>query len=170
MRVIFKFRGLAAGLAIAAALASCASPGGGPGSSSAPAFAGPGMMGGAPFTQAQPGPGSPGFVAGTASTPRVVRILAGPQLRFSPSDVSIVEGETITFEVTTMGMATHEFKVGPLAAVLADSESAPEIADIGVMQTRELTYTFVGRGLFGFACHAPGHFEAGMQGTITVVR
>lgn len=48
--------------------------------------------------------------------------------------------------------------------------SAPEIADIGMMQTKTLTYTFSGPGPFGFACHVAGHFEAGMQGTITVLQ
>jgi uncharacterized cupredoxin-like copper-binding protein len=38
-----------------------------------------------------------------------------------------------------------------------------------MMQTGTLTYTFSGPGPFAFACHAPGHYEAGMTGTITVV-
>jgi uncharacterized cupredoxin-like copper-binding protein len=125
------------------------------------------MMGG---EYAQPAvPGAPRFVAGTASLPRVVRMVAGPGLRFAPADVRIVAGETITFEVTAMGPAVHEFKVGPVEDVVADSDAAPEIADIAMMQTRSLTYTFTGSGPFGFACHEPGHFEAGMSGTITVV-
>jgi uncharacterized cupredoxin-like copper-binding protein len=118
---------------------------------------------------ASAGPGSPGFVAGTAAGPRVVRIVAGPDLRFYPDAVSIVAGETITFEVTTMGMTVHEFMVGPAADVAADSEGTPEVADVGMMQTKSVTYTFTGSGPFSFACHAPGHFEAGMRGTIAVV-
>jgi uncharacterized cupredoxin-like copper-binding protein len=114
-------------------------------------------------------PGSSGFVAGTVAAPRVVRIVAGPDLRFYPDVVSIVAGETITFEVTTMGMAAHEFMVGPAADVAADKEGTPEVADIWMMQTRSLTYTFAGSGPSSFACHAPGHYEAGMRGTITVV-
>lgn len=38
-----------------------------------------------------------------------------------------------------------------------------------MMQTKSLTYTFAGPGPFAFACHAPGHFEAGMAGTIAVI-
>lgn len=109
------------------------------------------------------------FVAGTVAAPRVVRIIAGPGYRFFPSDVPIVAGETITFEVTAVGPTVHEFKVGPLDAVRADAEGVPEIAGIGMMQTASLTYTFTGPRPFGFACHEPGHFEAGMSGTITVV-
>lgn len=114
------------------------------------------------------GPGSSGFVAGTAATPRVVGIVAGSDLRFYPDVVSIVAGETVTFEVTTMGLAAHEFMVGPAADVAADTEGTPEVADIGMMQTKSVTYTFTGSGPFAFACHAPGHFEAGMKGTIAI--
>jgi uncharacterized cupredoxin-like copper-binding protein len=137
----------------------------------APWGVGPGgMMGfdGANFGSA-PDPGSPGFVAGTTSAPRIVRIIVGDGLRFSPDVVTVKQGETITFEVTTMGMASHEFMVGPAADVAADTPGTPEVADIAMMATKSLTYTFNGQGPFAFACHAPGHYEAGMKGTIVVL-
>ncbi len=118
---------------------------------------------------ASAGPGSAGFVAGTAAAPRIVRIAAGPDLRFYPDVVSVAMGETITFEVTTMGLTAHEFMVGPAADVAFDTEGTPEVADIEMMQTKSVTYTFTGSGPFAFACHAPGHFEAGMKGTIAIV-
>jgi len=128
-----------------------------------------GMMGGSWSGAASaPGPGDSGFVAGTQATPRVVQIVATPQLRLLPAVVTIRAGETITFEVTTMGPTVHEFMVGPAADVATDKAGTPEIADLGMMQTRSLTYTFTGPGPFAFACHAPGHYEAGMAGTIVV--
>jgi len=128
-----------------------------------------GMMGGSWSGRASaPGPGESGFVAGTPAAPRVVRIVATPQLRFLPDVVTIQAGETITFDVTTMGPTVHEFMVGPAADVAADKAGTPEVADIGMMQTRSVTYTFTGSGPFAFACHAPGHYEAGMTGTITI--
>ncbi len=135
---------------------------------------GPGMMGGAwngsTWTgSTAPGPGEAGFVAGTPSAPRVVRIVALPDLRFSPATVTVKAGETIEFQVTTMGPVTHEFMVGPAADVAADKDGTPEIADIGMMQTGTLTYSFSGPGPYAFACHAPGHYEAGMTGSIVVV-
>jgi uncharacterized cupredoxin-like copper-binding protein len=131
---------------------------------------GSGMMSGrSGFGPASVQPGSSGFVAGTVAAPRVVRVIAGPNLRFYPDVVRIVAGETITFEVTTMGLTTHEFMIGPAVAVAADTEGTPEVADIGMMQTKSVTYTFTGTGPFAFACHAPGHFEAGMSGTIAIV-
>jgi uncharacterized cupredoxin-like copper-binding protein len=159
---------VAAGLVVLVigAAAGMAGPGGTDGAN--PVWAGP-MMGGGPATGAQPDPGLPGFVAGTAASPRVVRIVATPQLRFVPDAVTVKQGETVTFEVTAMGPIIHEFMVGPAADVAADTPGTPEIADIGMMETRSVTYTFDGPGPYAFACHATGHYEAGMAGTITLV-
>lgn len=130
---------------------------------------GSGMMGGAwNGTASAPGPGEAGFVAGTPTSPRVVQVVATPQLRLLPAVVTVQAGETITFQVTTMGPVVHEFMVGPAADVAANKAGTPEIADLGMMQTRSLTYTFTGTGPFAYACHAPGHYEAGMSGTIVV--
>jgi plastocyanin len=131
---------------------------------------GPGsMIGRGPLSGTLPGPGSPGFVPGTAASPRVVQIVATPRLRFVPDAVIVKQGETVTFEVTSMSPIIHEFMVGPAADVAADKPGTPEIADIGMMETRSLTYTFDGPGPYAFACHATGHYEAGMLGTIAVV-
>ncbi len=131
---------------------------------------GTGMMGGAwGAGSTSPGPGEAGFVAGTPTAPRVVRVVATPALRFVPDTIRVQAGETISFDVTTMGPATHEFMLGPAADVAADKDGTPEIANLAMMQTASLTYTFSGSGPFAYACHAPGHYEAGMAGTIVVV-
>jgi uncharacterized cupredoxin-like copper-binding protein len=137
---------------------------------------GSGMMGGngsammgAWLASPAPQPGSTGFVSGTTTSPRIVRVLAGPGYTFSPSTITVARGETITFVVTTMGPLVHEFMVGPADAVAADQHGTPEVADIGMMQSKLLTYTFDGSGPYAYACHADGHYEAGMQGTISLV-
>jgi plastocyanin len=127
-----------------------------------------GMMGGL-GTGSAAQPGVSGFVAGTVASPRVIRVYAGPGYAFSPSSISVARGETVTFVVTTMGPTAHEFMVGPADAVAADAPGTPEVADIGMMQAKSLTYTFDGPGPYAFACHANGHYEAGMRGTIVVV-
>jgi plastocyanin len=162
---------VAAGIILMTAAAALGSGPGSPGGRADPWGFGPGGM--MSFGTANVGaaldPGSPGFVAGTTGTPRVVRIIASDTLRFFPDVVTVKAGETITFEITTMGMRSHEFMVGPAANVAADSAGTPEVADIAMMHTKSLTYTFTGPGPFAFACHARGHFEAGMAGTIAVV-
>ena len=116
-----------------------------------------------------PGPDDAGFVAGTVAAPRVIRVLAGPDYSFSPSSITVGRGETVTFVVTSMGPLVHEFMVGPAEAVAADDPGTPEVADIGMMDSKSLTYTFDGAGPFAFACHVDGHYEAGMRGVITLV-
>jgi plastocyanin len=149
---------------------------------------GPGMMGGFgggpgnrqgydgrpaatdyPRPSGSSGPSGASFVPGTADAPRLVYIQAGPGYAFSPSEITVTRGETVTFVVTTMGPEPHEFMVGPADAVAADREGTPEIADIGMMETRTLTYTFDGPGPFAFACHTAEHYESGMTGTIKLV-
>ena len=154
---------VAAGMEGVAAAAPGKMMGGGPGYGSG------GMMGGGPGYGSGPQPGTPGFVAGTTAAPRVVRVDAGPRYRFAPSRIRVVRGETITFVVTTMGPVVHEFIVGPADAVAADRAGTPEIAYIGMMQAKSLTYAFTGSGPYTFACHAAGHYQAGMRGTITLV-
>ena len=138
------------------------------GSGPAGMMSGGGMMSGAWRSANGPGPqpGASGFVAGTPAAPRVVRVLAGPGYTFSPSTIAVARGETITFRVTTMGPTVHEFMVGPADAVASDLAGTPEISDIGMMESKSLTYTFDGPGPYAFACHADGHYEAGMRGTI----
>ncbi len=137
---------------------------GGPGS-----IGGNGMMGPGLGSANGPQPGEPGFVAGTVASPRVIRIVEGPGYTIAPATIAVARGETVTFEVTAIGPVTHEFMVGPADAVAANQAGTPEIADIGMMETKALTYTFDGPGPYAYACHAPGHYEAGMRGTITVV-
>ena len=163
---------VAGGLVVVAIAATVRTPGAfAPVSAPGPVVPGAGgygrgpMMGGAPLASPQPGPGQLGFVAGTAAVPRVVQIVATPRLRFVPDTVTVKQGETITFQVTTMGPLVHEIMVGPSADVAADKPGTPEIADLGMMATDSVTYTFDGPGPYAFACHATGHFVAGMTGT-----
>ncbi len=110
-----------------------------------------------------------GFTPGTKDHPRVVVITATDQLMFTPMVISVAKGETVTFQVKNTGTIEHEFMIGPMADAFADKEGTPEIAGITGGITKSVTFTFDGAGPYAFACHATGHFEAGMKGTITLV-
>lgn len=116
-----------------------------------------------------PQPGETGFIAGTSASPRVIQVVAGPGYTFRPSTITVAQGETVTFLVTSMGPLVHEFMVGPADAVAANTPGTPEIADISMMTSKSLTFTFDGPGPYAFACHAEGHYEAGMRGSIVLV-
>lgn len=109
------------------------------------------------------------FTLGTVAAPRIVKLSADNLLNFTPGLVQAAVGETVTFQIHNTGLAVHEFMVGPLADAFADKKGTPEVADILPGKTGEVTVTFSGKGPFGFACHAPGHFEHGMAGYIQLV-
>jgi uncharacterized cupredoxin-like copper-binding protein len=100
-------------------------------------------------------------------------------MAFDPETISVEPGEVVTFEVTNTGEAVHEFFLGDSAM---QQEHAEEMADMDSDmahdepysirlepgETKQLTWRFADSGDVEFACHEPGHYEAGMHGQITV--
>ena len=112
-----------------------------------------------------------GSAAGTKSVPRIAPIAMTDALKFDPSTEAAAPGETVSFVIMNTGTVTHEFQVGPAAAVAAnkvDGKTVIEVADINGGHIVELTYTFPATGAYAFACHVTGHYEAGMKGTVTL--
>ena len=107
---------------------------------------------------------------GTPAHPRMVVIRMDDHLEFVPSEVSITPGETILFALPNVGTAlTHEFQVGPADRVAldqADGQIVVEVDKIEPLHVDYLIYTFGSVGPYAFACHEPGHYEAGMKGII----
>jgi uncharacterized cupredoxin-like copper-binding protein len=106
---------------------------------------------------------------GTTRVPRIAPITMTDALKFDPSTVPAAPGETVSFVLINSGAAMHEFQVGPETGVAADKvdgKTVVEIPEIDGDQIAELTYTFPATGAFAFACHLPGHYEAGMKGTV----
>jgi uncharacterized cupredoxin-like copper-binding protein len=121
-------------------------------------------------------PGQPGKAT------RTVKI-AALDGRFEPAALEVKLGETIRFVVTNKGQLDHDFTLGDTATQKAHrAEMAAMAAEGGNMQhhdanavyvkpaeTRELTWRFTRAGRLEFDCNVPGHYEAGMAGTISVV-
>jgi uncharacterized cupredoxin-like copper-binding protein len=115
------------------------------------------------------GPGAP--TVGTKDNPRVVSMNMDDSLKFMPDSVSVQKGETIRFVLTNSGKVVHEFQVG-----LADKVAADEVDNVTNVEKDELDegsthavdFTFDGPGPYAFACHEPGHYEAGMHGEIVI--
>ena len=99
-------------------------------------------------------------------------------MRFQPGVLTVKAGEPITFVVRNAGVVVHEFFVGSVAEQV---DHAAEMADGGIShghdnalsvapgQTGSLTMTFATAGSLLVGCHEPGHYEAGMAGTLTIV-
>jgi uncharacterized cupredoxin-like copper-binding protein len=120
--------------------------------------------------------------------PRFVAVSMTDDMRFVPDTITVAVGETIALEVTNDGQLTHEFIVGDAAVQEAHAIEMAEIAadpsavtggghghdaeDGGVTvlpgTTAVREYTFDAPATLLIGCHEPGHYEAGMVGTIVV--
>lgn len=126
---------------------------------------------------------------------RVITIKAGDMF-FDPKTIAVQVGETVKFVVTNEGKVTHEFSLGDKAeqaehektmqAMQHMSMPGMTIQDMGGMQgmsmmgsdpnsitlavgqTGSLIWTFTHAGTVEYGCHEPGHFVAGMVGTLTI--
>jgi uncharacterized cupredoxin-like copper-binding protein len=122
--------------------------------------------------------GALGEAADAADADRTVRITANDQLKFSPDTLEVKVGETITFEIENTGAVDHEFVLGSVAwqeqheaemqAGGMEMGEEPNELKAPAGETVSLTWRFAEAGTTEYGCHEPGHFAAGMVGTITV--
>jgi uncharacterized cupredoxin-like copper-binding protein len=119
--------------------------------------------------------------------PRFIDISMTDAMRFVPATINVAVGEAVVFQVTNDGLAVHEFTVGDAAVQNAHAaemaaakpgttghsheggdahEETGVTVQPGASAVRE--YTFATAGTLFIGCHEPGHFAAGMVGTIVV--
>jgi uncharacterized cupredoxin-like copper-binding protein len=109
---------------------------------------------------------------------RTIDIRMTDDMRFDPSKISVKAGETIRFVHRNAGKLMHEMVIGTRADLVAHAENMrkhpgmdhdePWIAHVAPGKRGEIVWHFNRAGEFEFACLIPGHFEAGMRGTISV--
>jgi len=134
--------------------------------------------------------GTPGLLA---NADRVIEV-SMTEMKYEPSNIEVMEGETITFVVRNDGEFVHEFNLGTesmwqghmdemttmmeTGMMTADTVNHHKMMKAGMMhddansvllepgQTAKVTWTFGKETEIGFACNVPGHREAGMVGEI----
>jgi uncharacterized cupredoxin-like copper-binding protein len=109
---------------------------------------------------------------------RTVAVTLSDDMRFQPDHLTVRTGETVRFVVRNAGKVPHEMVLGTDASLREHAAMMRLSADMahddpgGVMvepgRQRELVWTFDRPGRFAFACLVPGHFEAGMRGSVVV--
>jgi uncharacterized cupredoxin-like copper-binding protein len=106
---------------------------------------------------------APGAATPSASNTDVAITLQ--DFTITPSATTFKVGVPYTFTITNDGKAQHELVIEkatdvdvPLQA--SGHEAEAEAIDPGTVKT--LQWTFTEPGEYQFACHVPGHFEAGM--------
>lgn len=102
----------------------------------------------------------------------------GRKMLFTPSHITVRKGEQVRFVLSNDGTEKHEFvlatvaenrKHGELMKKYPKMEHAdPNARQLTPYTAGEILWRFTKAGTFEFACLIPGHYEAGMHGTITV--
>lgn len=138
------------------------------------------------------GPGSPGhghdhlaFSAGEPGNPKrksrtvEITMLEGDgKMLFKPNRIEVKRGEQLRFVLKNAGELKHEFVLATPEENKAHAiemqknpdmeHDDPNAKDVAPKKSGELLWRFTKRGEFEFACLIPGHFEAGMRGTVIV--
>ena len=113
---------------------------------------------------------------------RSIEVRMDDQMRFTPSNIEIKQGETIRFVVHNAGQTTHEMVLGSDTEIRDHAEFMKQNAnhdmnhdhDTGIAisvppgEKGELVVQFKEATTLQMACLIPGHYDAGMRGTIQV--
>jgi uncharacterized cupredoxin-like copper-binding protein len=99
-------------------------------------------------------------------------------MRFTPDRLEVKQGETVKFVVHNRGKLMHEMVLGTEAELRRHAEmmkkhpgmehEEPYMAHVSPGKQETLAWTFTRPGTFMYGCLIPGHWEAGMKGTIVV--
>ncbi|MGE0060479.1 MAG: plastocyanin/azurin family copper-binding protein [Xanthobacteraceae bacterium] len=122
--------------------------------------------------------GEPGDPAKPSRTVKVIMREDGKKMLFEPNSIAVRKGEQIRFVLDNAGAKDHEFV---LATVTENKKHAemmkkhphmehddPNAKQLAASLSGEVLWKFTKTGTFEFACLIPGHYEAGMRGSITV--
>jgi uncharacterized cupredoxin-like copper-binding protein len=109
---------------------------------------------------------------------RTIRVDMADNMRFTPANLEVKQGDTVRFVVKNSGKQLHEMVLGSLDELRAHAElmrkhpgmehDEPYMAHVAPGKTAELVWQFTKAGEFHYGCLVAGHFEAGMVGRIRV--
>lgn len=109
---------------------------------------------------------------------RTIAVKLRDDMRFDPGAIKVKQGQTIRFRIANTGQVDHEFVLGDMADIQEHADmmkqmpgmthSDPNMIRVAPGKSGELIWAFTKPGKFFYACLVPGHWEAGMQGTVEV--
>ena len=109
-----------------------------------------------------------------------VTVTLSDDMRFTPANWQATSGETVRIQLVNAGKVRHEFIIGTEVELQAHAEEmkkpntghnhhASNAVSVAAGATGELVWTFTDAGVLQIACFEPGHFEAGMRGSVSVL-
>jgi uncharacterized cupredoxin-like copper-binding protein len=109
---------------------------------------------------------------------RVVRVDMSDAMRYFPDQIRVKRGDTVRFIVHNSGNLPHEMVLGTMEdlkkhAALMKQNDEHDHDDANATQVEpgangRIVWQFTKAGEFYYGCLVPGHFDAGMIGTIVV--
>ena len=119
-------------------------------------------------------------IAGDAkSVKHEITLAMDDNMRFTPSAITVKQGDSVRFTVKNQGKQLHEMVIGTKKELDAHAalmmkfptmeHDEPYMAHVAAGKSQELIWTFNRAGDFEFACLIAGHYQAGMVGKITVL-
>lgn len=120
----------------------------------------------------------PWGIAGDARRARTIAMHMSDAMRFTPDRIEVRQGETVRLVLRNAGHVLHELVIGTReelqehAALMKKfpgmEHDEPYMSHVAAGRKGEIVWNFNRPGTFEFACLIPGHYEAGMTGTIVV--
>ncbi len=125
-----------------------------------------------------------GIAGDPARVTRTITIDMTDDMRYAPAAIDVKQGDTVRFIAANKGATMHELVLGTKAdiekhakamksAPVSDAHAhhvhaSPSMVHLEAGKSGEIVWRFNRAGTFEYACLLPGHYEAGMKGTITV--
>jgi uncharacterized cupredoxin-like copper-binding protein len=109
---------------------------------------------------------------------RTVTVEMSDNMRFTPSEIQVKQGETVRFMIKNIGQVKHELSLGTQKELMEHLEQMkkfpemehdePSMVSLAPSKQGEIVWQFTTTRTVNFACLMPGHYEAGMKGAIMV--
>jgi uncharacterized cupredoxin-like copper-binding protein len=122
--------------------------------------------------------GEPGDPKKPARIVEVVMRESDGKMTFVPNRIEVRRGEQIRFMLRNAGELEHEFVLATKQENRKHAEEMrknpdmehddPNMAKVAPKKSGDIVWRFTKAGTFEFGCLIPGHYEAGMFGTVIV--
>lgn len=110
---------------------------------------------------------------------RTVVVQLQDAMRFQPAEIEVKQGEVVTLELRNTGVVKHELVLADSTQELMEHAQAMMTQpDAPMTEPNQImvkpgavvrsTWRFVKPGRYPFGCTVPGHYPAGMHGTLVV--
>jgi len=109
---------------------------------------------------------------------KIIEIGMSDDMRFTPNMITVKKGDVVMFKHKNHGKIMHEFVLGTPKSLDQHAEmmkkfptmehEEPYMAHVAPGESGSILWKFSSAGEFAFGCLVPGHYDAGMRGSVIV--